>query len=153
MKVRIKDIKVKNRVRTDLGDLTSLQESIMKLGLLHPIIINEKYELIAGLRRLYACRNIGWTEIEARVVKTNDELIKLEVEAHENLIRKDFNQAEVEAVIRKRKELMKRSIFHKIISAIKRFFKWLISLFKKDKDKKIKEEKSENNSTNNLIED
>ncbi len=151
MKVRIKDIKVKNRVRTDLGDLTSLQESIMKLGLLHPIIVNEKYELIAGLRRLYACRNIGWSEIEAQIVRTNDELIKLEVEAHENLIRKDFNQAEVETVIRRRKELMKRSIFHKIISAIKRFFKWLISLFKKDKSKKI--EKSEHNSSNRLIED
>jgi ParB family transcriptional regulator, chromosome partitioning protein len=150
MKVRIKDIKVKNRVRTDLGDLTSLQESIMKLGLLHPIIVNEKYELIAGLRRLYACRNIGWSEIEAQIVRTNDELIKLEVEAHENLIRKDFNQAEVETVIRRRKELMKRSIFHKIISAIKRFFKWLISLFKKDKSKKI--EKSEHNSSNRLIE-
>ncbi len=150
MKVRIKDIKVKNRIRTDLGDLTSLQESIMKLGLLHPIIVNEKYELIAGLRRLYACRNIGWSEIEAQIVKTKDELIKLEVEAHENLIRKDFNQAEVETVIRRRKELMKRSIFHKIISAIKRFFKWLISLFKKDKSKKI--EKSDNNSSNRLIE-
>lgn len=133
MKVKIKDIKIKNRIRNELGDLTSLQESVMKVGLLHPILINEKYELISGLRRLYACRNIGWTEIEAQIVKTDDELVKLEIEAHENLIRKDFTHDEIEVIIKRRKELMKKGIFQKIIGALKKFFKWIASLFKRNK--------------------
>lgn len=145
MKIKIKDIKVKNRVRSELGDLTSLQESIMKVGLLHPIIINNKYELISGLRRLYACRNIGWTEIEAQIVNPNSELEKLEIEAHENLVRKDFTQAEIEEIIRKRKEYSQKGFFRKILNAIKRFFRWIASLFKKKKTiPKPKEIKNDN---------
>jgi ParB-like chromosome segregation protein Spo0J len=108
----------------------------MKVGLLHPIIINEKGELITGLRRIYACRNIGWSEIEARIMKVDNDLAKLEIEAHENLLRKDFNQAEIELIIKKRKELMKRGFFHRIWMAIKKFFEWLVSLFTKKERKK-----------------
>ena len=153
MKIKIKDIKIKNRVRIELGDLTSLQESVMKIGLLHPIIINEKCELISGLRRLYACRNIGYTEIDSRIVKTNDELIKLEIEAHENLIRKDFNQAEIEAVIRRRKELMKNGIFQRIINAIKKFFKWVISLFIQKNKQLLYEEETISNRKQPVVKD
>ncbi len=152
MLVKIKDIKVKNRIRNDLGDLTSLQESIMKLGLLHPIIINEKYELISGLRRLYACRNIGWTEIEAEILPVKDGLTELEIESHENLIRKDFNEEEIEDVIRKRKELTNKGLFRRIIDAFKRFFKWIASLFSKGNKKKYKtQEKLSQNNNNNVF--
>ncbi len=135
MRIKIKDIKVKNRVRNDLGDLTSLQDSITKLGLLHPVILNQKYELISGLRRLYACRNLGWTEIDAEVVETDGKLMELEIESHENLMRKDFNEDEIEDVIRRREELGNRGIFSKIIRLFKKFFKWIKSLFKSNKKK------------------
>jgi ParB family transcriptional regulator, chromosome partitioning protein len=151
MLVKIKDIKVKNRIRNDLGDLTSLQESIMKLGLLHPIIINEKYELISGLRRLYACRNIGWTEIEAEIVPVKDDLTELEIESHENLIRKDFNEEEIENVIRKRKELTNKGFFRKIIDAIIRFFKWIASLFKGNKKNNNREKVINNENTKSNV--
>ncbi len=51
MLVSVKDIKVKNRVRKDLGNLEDLKDSLRRYGLLNPITLNSKYELIAGERR------------------------------------------------------------------------------------------------------
>ena len=48
--MKIHDIIIKHRIRKDLGDLSSLKQSIEKYGLLHPIIINKKNELISGER-------------------------------------------------------------------------------------------------------
>ena len=48
MLVNIADIKVKHRVRKDTGDLDALKESLRRYGLLNPITLNSKYELIAG---------------------------------------------------------------------------------------------------------
>ena len=68
MLVPIEKIKVKKRVRKDLGNLSDLKDSLRTYGLLNPITINSKYELIAGERRLTAAREIGWTNINANVV-------------------------------------------------------------------------------------
>ena len=70
MKVLIKDVKVKKRLRSNLGDIAALKESIQKVGLIHPIIINEQNELISGYRRYEACRQLGFEEIEARIMET-----------------------------------------------------------------------------------
>lgn len=55
--------------------LLELEESIKQYGLMQPIVvrkINEsEYELIAGERRLRACKNIGLSEISAMVVKAS----------------------------------------------------------------------------------
>ena len=40
--VLISDIKVKDRVRKDVGALKELQESIAEFGLINPITLNEK---------------------------------------------------------------------------------------------------------------
>ncbi|MBQ1198294.1 MAG: ParB N-terminal domain-containing protein, partial [Spirochaetaceae bacterium] len=56
MKVLIKDIKIKKRVRKDLGDLELLKDSIKRYGLMNPITINSQYELVAGHRRLEAMK-------------------------------------------------------------------------------------------------
>ena len=60
MFVKIDDIKIKKRVRRDLGDLEALKESLRLYGLLNPITLNSKYELIAGERRLEAAKSLGW---------------------------------------------------------------------------------------------
>ena len=52
--LRITDIKVSSRHRKDMGDLTSLAESIRQNGLLQPISVTEKLELVFGERRLRA---------------------------------------------------------------------------------------------------
>ncbi|EMO26573.1 ParB-like protein [Leptospira interrogans serovar Bataviae str. HAI135] len=68
MKIRVSDIKVKNRIRKDLGDLQSLKESIQKLGLLHPILIDLENTLISGERRLESVKILGWEYVDVRIV-------------------------------------------------------------------------------------
>jgi len=83
MKIPINEIKVdrEHRIRTDSGDLTALQNSIARVGLLNPVVVDEKHKLVAGFRRLSACRKLGWKEIEVRVVKlSGDPLLELDAE-------------------------------------------------------------------------
>ncbi len=58
--------------------LNALAESIRENGLMEPIIVrpvnNGIYEILAGHRRTRACRLLGKTEINAIVVKVNDEV-------------------------------------------------------------------------------
>lgn len=55
--------------------LEELSMSIMRYGLMQPISVrklnSDQYELIAGERRLRACRNIGLEKIYARIMKVN----------------------------------------------------------------------------------
>ena len=57
--VSIRKIKVRNRYRKNLGDIKSLAASIKELGLLHPIVVRPDGRLIAGERRLAACKRLG----------------------------------------------------------------------------------------------
>jgi len=56
--LKITDIKVGHRHRKDMGDLTSLANSIRQDGFLQPIGVTEKLELVFGERRLRAHRDI-----------------------------------------------------------------------------------------------
>jgi len=57
------------RIRQDSGNLASLENSIRKVGLLNPVVLDEENRLVAGYRRLAACRNLGWEEIESNVIQ------------------------------------------------------------------------------------
>ena len=57
--IPLADIRVGQRMRTDLGDIDELAASISELGLLQPILLNPQFSLVAGLRRLEACRQLG----------------------------------------------------------------------------------------------
>lgn len=63
------------RQEMERESLSELEESIKQYGLMQPVVvrrINEsEYELIAGERRLRACKNIGLSEISAVVVKAS----------------------------------------------------------------------------------
>lgn len=52
----IADIKVGKRIREDMGDIARFAESIEDLGLLNPITVDERGRLLAGARRLAACK-------------------------------------------------------------------------------------------------
>ncbi len=95
MKIKISEIKVRKRIREDMGDLTELRESIRNRGLINPVVINQKRELLAGYRRLMAARELGWKEIECRTMPTRTEVEKLSIENDENIGRKDFTESEV----------------------------------------------------------
>ena len=95
MELKISEIKIGERFRKSSGSLSSLVASIREVGLLHPVVVSEKNELIAGVRRLEAARLLGWTEIPATIVNIAD-LRKGEVQ--ENLVRKDFTPSEIYAI-------------------------------------------------------
>ena len=135
MLVDISEIKVKKRVRKDLGDLDALKESLRRYGLLNPITIDNKNRLIAGERRLEAAKLLGWTNINAVVVNNISAITKLELELEENNQRKEFTDAELLEGYKRLERLRNPSIFRKILNAVVRFFEWLFEssakLFKK----------------------
>ncbi len=93
-RIPLADVRVTNRRREEFGDIEGLAESIRKYGLFHPIVVDEENNLIAGERRLRACRFLEWSEIPARMYRelTDDE--KSEIELEENLRRKDLTPYE-----------------------------------------------------------
>ncbi|MCQ2600400.1 MAG: ParB N-terminal domain-containing protein [Treponema sp.] len=125
MLVNISEIKVKKRVRKDLGDLDALKDSLRRYGLLNPITIDNKNRLIAGERRLEAAKLLGWTNINAVVVNNISAVTKLELELEENNQRKEFTDAELLEGYKRLERLRNPSIFRKILNAIVRFFEWI----------------------------
>jgi ParB-like chromosome segregation protein Spo0J len=94
--VPIASIRVGERYRKHMGNLQALAASIDKEGLLHPLVINQEKRLIAGERRLRACRDIlGWKEIICRVLDIDD---VIDGQFAENEIRKDFTPSERVAI-------------------------------------------------------
>jgi hypothetical protein len=93
--MNIDRIRVEDRHRTDLGDLSDLSASIAALGLLQPIVVTTDGRLIAGQRRLEACRSLGWTEVDVHFITDREDAISLvEMERDENICRKDMTPTE-----------------------------------------------------------
>ncbi len=82
MKMRLAEIKNTDPMR-DHGSIEDLKRSIAEVGLLNPLTINQDFELLAGRRRYQAVIELGWTEVECRVVNTNG-LITLDLDKIEN---------------------------------------------------------------------
>ncbi len=93
----ISKIRVRSRYRKNLGDIRSLAASIEEVGLLHPIVVRRDGRLIAGERRLEACKTLGWRNVPVTVVDI-DQLIRGEFA--ENAVRKDFLPSELDAIRR-----------------------------------------------------
>lgn len=109
MKIPIERIQVDEavRVRKDIGDLEPLQESIGAVGLINPILIDERDNLLAGYRRLCVCRNLGWQEVEVKAIELGgDDLGMLDVEIAENFFRKDFSPQEILESERRRRQIL-----------------------------------------------
>ncbi|MFC2602524.1 MAG: ParB N-terminal domain-containing protein [Treponema sp.] len=134
MLVKIEDIKIKKRVRQNLGDMDALKESLRMYGLLNPITLNDNNELIAGERRLQAAKALGWTNINAVVLSNITPAEQLELELEENNQRKEFTKEELLEGYRRLEKLRNPGIFMKFINAIKKFFLWIAGFFKKNKN-------------------
>jgi len=84
-KVPLDKISVGDRARINLGDIEKLQNSIEHQGLLHPLIIDDAFKLVAGFRRLSCCKNLGFKEIDVRLKKDLSDVEKKELELEENI--------------------------------------------------------------------
>ena len=133
MLVNINDIKIKKRVRRDLGDLEALKNSLRTYGLLNPITLNSKYELIAGERRLQAAKQLGWININAVVQSNLSDVEELEMELEENNQRKEFTKEELLDGYRRLEKLRNPSIWRKIRLFFKKLFAALVSFFRRKK--------------------
>lgn len=130
MLIPISSIKVKKRVRKDLGNLEELKASLRTYGLLNPITINGRYELIAGERRLTAAKELGWTNIHANIVDNLTEIEQLEMEIEQNNQRKEFTDEELLEGYRRLERLRNPGFFYKIYLFFKKLFQKIADFFR-----------------------
>ena len=88
--VKIEDIKVGQRFRGEFGDIDDLAKNIKTKGLLQPITVDRELNLVAGERRLRACRKAKLETIPAVIRDVADEADAREIELFENLHRKEL---------------------------------------------------------------
>lgn len=123
MLVKIEDIKVKKRVRRDLGNLTALKDSMHRYGLMNPITLNSNYELVAGERRLEAAKSLGWERINANILDSNvDNIRQLEMELEENNQRKEFTDEELMEGYKRLEKLKNPPLIMRILKFIANIF-------------------------------
>lgn len=128
MQIPLDEIKIKKRIRKDLGNVNALAESLKRYGQIQPILINKKNVLISGHRRLEAAKMLGWRTINAQIVDAGDELAKLELELEENLQRQDLNDEEIQRAMKRIRKLRNPGFFRRIWMAISSFFRKLFRL-------------------------
>ncbi len=80
------------------ASISELADSIKVLGIIQPLTVRslgyDKYQLIAGERRLLAARKAGLTEVPAFIRVANDQEM-LEMALVENIQRKDLNPIQI----------------------------------------------------------
>jgi ParB family chromosome partitioning protein len=80
----------------DEQEIAALTDSLREHGLIQPILVRragDRYQLIAGERRLRAAVQAGWTRVPAQIREADDRQVA-EIAIVENLQRKDLNPLE-----------------------------------------------------------
>jgi ParB family chromosome partitioning protein len=93
---RIENNPYQPRKAFDDDELTSLSESIRTHGILQPLVVRQvgdRFQLIAGERRLRAAKVVGMNAVPVRVLDFNDQQV-LEAALVENIQRTDLNPIE-----------------------------------------------------------
>ena len=78
------------------ADLAELAASLGEHGLVQPIVVRargDRFQLIAGQRRLAAARKLGWEKVPVRVLDVDDRQMS-EIAIVENLQRRDLDALE-----------------------------------------------------------
>lgn len=86
----------KNGLRVNVGSIVELASSIAEKGLLQPIVVRVlegRYEVVAGNRRLSACRLLRWRKIPCHVIELDDKE-SFEVSLVENVQHRTLNPIE-----------------------------------------------------------
>jgi ParB family transcriptional regulator, chromosome partitioning protein len=87
----------RNHLRSHIGPNSELLQSIQQKGLLQPILVrtinDESFEVVAGNRRLQACKVLRWRKIPCHIVELNDKEA-FEISIVENIQRRSLNPVE-----------------------------------------------------------
>ena len=93
-----------HQLRDNLYNLEELSKSIWKIGLLQPIVVrtnsSNNFEVVAGNRRLNACKRLGWRKIACHLVELDDKHA-FEASIIENVQRNTLNAVEEGLAFRK----------------------------------------------------
>lgn len=128
VQVEIRSIRIKRRIRKDLGDIEGLADSLSRFGQLHPIVITRKKILVSGRRRLEAARTLGWTTIDAITIASRDSVQLLELELDENVQRHQLTRDEVEETLARLDRLKHPGFLCRIWRAFIHFWQKLFNL-------------------------
>jgi ParB family transcriptional regulator, chromosome partitioning protein len=94
----------RHALRSFMHNLNELADSIGKFGLLQPIVVrtngSDKFEVVAGNRRLSACKKLGWRKITCHLVELDDKTA-FEISIIENVQRHTLNPIEEGLAFRK----------------------------------------------------
>lgn len=98
------------RNRRPINDekVRDLMESIKANGLLNPITLDRKYNLIAGLHRLTACQLLGFDEIQCNIISYEDASHARLAEIDENLIRSELSTLEQAELCLEREQILEQ---------------------------------------------
>jgi hypothetical protein len=74
MKVKVSTLKhhPKNKEIYTLSSIEELMESISEVGLLQPLIIDSRNQVISGNRRFESIKRLGWDEVEVNLIEVKD---------------------------------------------------------------------------------
>ncbi len=122
MQVEIRRIKLKKRLRKDLGEIEGLADSMARFGQLHPLVLTKRYVLVSGRRRLEAAKSLGWSTIEAIMLEGRSKAQLLELELDENVYRSALTRDELEEGLAKLERLRNPGFLARIWNAIRDFF-------------------------------
>ena len=109
--------------RKEFGDeeMADLINSVKAKGILQPITVREsggdRYQLIAGERRLRAAKALGIEKVPAYILSINSEVDMMEYSLVENIQREDLNpvdQAEAFALLHSKYDLTHRMIAEQV---------------------------------------
>lgn len=104
IKLKLKDINIGDRYRSNMGDIENLALSIDVNGLVYPIIVSlgeaGRYDLIEGERRIAAVKLLGWTSIDCILMDKLSRLRKKELEIIMCVQRKQLDFAEEARAVR-----------------------------------------------------
>jgi ParB family chromosome partitioning protein len=87
------------RASFDADALEELKKSILENGLIQPITVSRieenRYQLVSGERRLRSCKDIGYREIPAYIIKIDSKETLLALSLIENIQREKLNTIEI----------------------------------------------------------
>lgn len=98
MITKISSIHIGSRFRQEYKDIPQLAESIQRIGLIHPILLDQDNNLVAGGRRLRAYIYLDKDEIECTLKEDLTELDRRIIEVEENIQRQDLEWHELIAL-------------------------------------------------------
>ena len=102
--IDIQKIKTDNKYLRLDSNIENLAASIKSVGLIHPLSINSKYQLLAGGRRFSALKDLGFNEVPVIIVD-HDDLKQELVSIDENISRKPLSKLELENALNRGREI------------------------------------------------